>query len=717
MVQARPESVGQSSPPVARKEPFERTYWGDSVVDDYRWLEDRDSDEVLAHLRAENAYTSAVLADVDDLREAIYGEIKSRIKETDLTVPVIRDDWVYYSRTVEGQAYPVHCRRKLGPGGRTNPVELLRAMAAGAPPDPAAAEAEQILLDENVEAADQPFFQIGIFEVSPDHAQLLWAYDRQGDERFTAVLRNLSTGEDEPQGLDGLSYGSAWATDNETFFYIRADNANRPHQVWRHRVGTSVDADVMVHDESDERFFVGLDREKDDSYVQIALSSKVTDEVWVIPADAPETPKRVIAPRRQGVEYSVAHVPGRFVILTNDGALNFKVVDAPEQSPGPDSWSELVAESDDVTISGIDVCARHLTLYERSAGTTRIRLRRWDDGDLAELDQPESVSTAWPGANPDFDSTFLRYGYSSMVTPPSVIIFDPDAGERTVVKQQEVLGGYESADYTTHRIWATASDGTEIPVSVVQRSDQPDGPAPLLLYAYGSYEASIDPAFSSARLSLLDRGFTFAIAHVRGGGEMGRRWYLDGKMSNKMNTFTDVIAVADHLVEIGASTPEMMVLRGGSAGGLMAGAVMNLAPDRFASVVAQVPFVDALTTILNPELPLTVTEWEEWGNPLEDEQAYADMRAYSPIDNVAGLNYPTVLATAGLNDTRVSYWEAAKWVQKLRLHSISDREVLLWTDLESGHSGPSGRYEAWKEEARILAYIVWSLGLHQETQR
>ncbi len=699
------------SPPQARKEPFERTFWSDTVTDDYRWLEDRHSTEVLDHLRAENSYTDQVLGETSALRAEIYEEIKGRIKETDLSVPVIHDDWVYYSRTVEGQAYPIHCRRSMGHEGRLAPVELLRSMAAGEDLTSDLAGPEYVLLDENVEAGDAPFFQIGIFDVSPDHSQLLWGFDRQGDERFTAVLRDLGSGADTPQDLEGLSYGSAWATDNKTFFYIRADDANRPHQVWRHEAGTPVEADLCIHDETDERFFVGIGREKDDSYIQIAMSSKMTDEVWVVPADRPTEDKRLIAARKQGIEYSVVHAVDRFVILTNDSALNFRVVNAPEDSPGPANWTELVPASDDVTIGDIDVCRRHLTLYERSAGTTRIRLRSWETGEFELVDQPEEVSSAWPGANPDFESPMLRYGYSSMVTPPSVIVFDPTIGSRTVVKQQEVLGGYDSDNYRTERRWAEAADGTRIPVSLVGRSERVGSPGPTLLYAYGSYEASMDPAFSSARLSLLDRGFVFAIAHVRGGGEMGRQWYLDGKMANKMNTFTDVIAVADHLIDSGISSPEQLVLRGGSAGGLMAGAVMNLAPERFTAVVAQVPFVDALTTILNPELPLTVTEWEEWGNPLEDRHAYADMRAYSPIDNVSSLPYPSVLATAGLNDTRVSYWEAAKWVQKLRQWSTSESHVLLWTDLESGHSGPSGRYEAWKEEARILAYIVWSAGL------
>jgi oligopeptidase B len=709
-----------SVPPVAQRRPFRRETWDEVRVDHYQWLEDRDSEDVLAHLRAENAYTEAAMAPLDDLRQTLFEEIRSRVKETDLSVPVIKDHWAYYARTIEGKSYPLHCRRPV-PAELGDDIEevarwltgLVDASASGDGVDGVDGVAgEELLLDENLEAEGRDFFEIGVFEVSPDHRLLLWAFDDTGHERFTARLRDLDTGDDRELGLVDIGYGSSWALDNETFFYVRNDEANRPFQVWRHNIDRSSDADVLVLAEPDERFFVGIGREKDDSFIQIGVSSKVTDEVWVVPADAPDTEPGVVCPRRQGVEYGVCHHGSEFVILTNDGAENFRVMTAPDDRPGRENWNELVPGHGTVTIMDVDATASYLTLFERADGLTRIRLRHWATGEFLTIDQPEDVSTVWPGANPDYNATSLRYGYTSMVTPSTLFLSEPASGRRITLKQQEVLGGFDSGQYRTERRWAPSPDGTRVPVSMVWHVDRdPDQPGPCLLYAYGSYESSVDPTFSSARLSLLDRGFVFALAHPRGGGEMGRHWYENGKMSAKTNTFIDVEAVARMLIAEGVTSPDQLVLRGGSAGGLMAGAVMNRAPELFAGVVAQVPFVDVLTTISNPALPLTVTEWEEWGNPVEDRSIYQVMRSYSPLDNVCPQDYPSVLATAGLNDTRVSYWEAAKWVQELRRQSTSDRPILLWTDLDSGHAGPSGRYDSWREEARILAYILGIVGL------
>ncbi len=658
--------VAPDTAPEAARIPFERTLWNDTRVDHYQWLEDAAAPEVRRHLEAENAHTEHVLAPVAELRETLFGEIKARIKETDLSVPVIKDQWAYYGRTVEGLAYPIHCRRPVPSEAMPTGADLVAWLTDPEPVD------EQVLLDENVEAEGRDFLDIGVFEVSPDHRLLLWAYDESGDERFTAVVRDLASGDDRELGLIDISYGSAWALDNETFFYVRADAANRPHQVWRHRVGSPVADDALVFSESDERFFVGVGRDKDDRFIHIGVSSKVTDEIWVIPADAPQTPPRVLAERRQGIEYGAIHHDDRFVILTNDGAENFRVMTAPDDDARPENWVELIPGHDTVTISDIDVNRSFLTLFERVEGITRIRLRLWEDGRYVTIKQPEAVSTVGPGANPDHDTTMIRYGYSSMVTPPSLFLYDVETDERHLLKQQEVLGGFDSADYRTERIEAVGADGVAVPVSLVRRRDRSlSEPGPCVLYAYGSYEASIDPTFSAIRLSLLDRGFVFAIAHARGGGELGRRWYNDGKLANKANTFADVETVARRLIDDRTTSADQLVLRGGSAGGLMAGAVINRAPELFAGVVAQVPFVDVLTTITNPEMPLTVTEWEEWGNPVEDEVAYHTMKRYSPIDNVAPRDYPSILATAGLNDTRVSYWEAAKWVQELRRNSTS----------------------------------------------
>ncbi len=714
-----PLPPSSAEPPKGRVDPVERTRFGHTRVDHYQWLEDKESKEVTSHLEAENAYTESVLAPVADLREELFEEIKSRVKETDLSVPVVKDQWAYYTRTEEGQAYGIHCRRPAPAAGAASVAELVEFAAES---NEGVHADEQILLDENVEAGDSEFFDIGLFEVSPDHRFLIWGADRSGDERFRAVVRDLSTGQDLDDGLDDLSYGSAWALDNKTFFYVRPDETNRPFEIWRHVVGRPVAEDELIHREPDERFFVGIGRDKDDSFISIGCSSKTTDEIRVIPADQPDSEPRLIAERRPGVEYAAAHSGDRFIILTNDGAENFRVVTAPDHDPGPANWTELVPASDTVTIADIDVTATFLVLFERSEGSTRIRLRSWDDATFTVVDQPETPSTTWPGANADYHATTLRYGYSSMVTPPSVFLLDTETGERHLLKQQEVLGEFDSTRYRTCREWAESADGTLIPLSMVWREaaadgalrtspdDRPTSPMPCLLYAYGAYEASIDPVFSSARLSLLDRGFCFVIAHVRGGGEMGRRWYLDGKYEHKQNTFDDVVAAARHLIDRGWTSPGQLVLRGGSAGGLMAGAVMNQAPDLFAAVVAQVPFVDALNTILDPNQPLTVTEWEEWGNPVEDEEIYRAMAAYSPYDNIQPVAYPAVLATAGFNDTRVNYWEPAKWVQRLREHTTSDAPVLLWTDLGAGHGGPSGRYEAWRDEARILAFVLGVLG-------
>ena len=707
--------------PIAERRPVERVCWGETTVDDYGWLRDAEDQGVLDHLKAENEHTEAVLAEVAELQDRLFDEIKSRIKETDLSVPVRLDDWAYYGRTVEGAAYPIHCRRPAD-GVDLESVDLESVDLESVDDEDADLEGsrdEVVLLDENVEAADDAFFDVGPFDVSPDHQLLFWGWDRTGDERYTATVRDLASGVDLDDKLEDVSYGSAWALDNRTLFYVRPDHTNRPFQVWRHRLGSPQADDELVYTEPDERFFVGVGLEKDRSYIQIGSSSKVTDEVWIIPADDPEAEPRLIAGRRHGVEYAVAHHGDRFVVRTNDrGHVDFTVMTAPEDDPRPENWEPLAdldsgegAQAENVTLSGFDLNDEYLILYERAGGLTRIRVRRWEDGTITEIEQPESVSTVWPGANPDFASSSLRYGYGSMVSPASVYTVDLKTGDLTLLKQQEVLGGYDADRYDTERTWATAPDGTRVPISLVWRRDRSAEPGPCLLYAYGAYEASMDPTFSAARLSLLDRGFIFALAHVRGGGEMGRHWYLDGKFANKHNTFDDLTACARHLIETGTTTPSSLVVRGGSAGGLTVGAAVNEAPELFTAVVAEVPFVDVVNTMLDESLPLTVTEWEEWGNPADDEAAYRTMQCYAPYENIRAVDYPSILATGGLHDTRVGFWEPVKWVQKLRATTTGDRPILSWTDLGAGHGGPSGRYDSWREEARILAYILWAVGL------
>jgi oligopeptidase B len=671
--------------------------WGETVEDTYAWLRDAGDPDVVDHLRAENAWTEHQLAPLADLRAALFDEIRSRIKETDLSVPVVKDGWAYYSRTVEGSQYPIHCRRPA-PGD-------VAGLLVDEPPD------EQVILDENREAEGHDFFELGVFEVSPDHRRLLWAADLTGDETFTLRIRDLATGRDLDDVIEEVSYGSAWALDGETFFYVRHDHAHRPYQLWRHHVGDDPATDQLVHTEPDERFFLGVGRDKDDSFIHVSLSSAVTDEVLVVPADRPTDTLRVIEPRRQGIEYSVSHHGDRFVIMTNDEAENFRVVVAPDDDPGRRNWQELVPARPDVMVTGLEVFEEHLVLSEREGGYTQIRVRRWDGNDEHVIEQPEAVSTVGVGTNPEYRTSVLRYGYSSLVTPSTVFHYDLDSRHRTLLKQQEVLGGVDLSRYASDRTWAEAPDGQLVPVSLVWRRDRPrDRPGPCLLYGYGAYEVSMEPTFSSVRLSLLDRGFVFAIAHVRGGGELGRRWYLDGKLAAKRNTVSDFVAAARHLVAEGWTDPGGLVIRGGSAGGLLVGAAMNEAPELFAGVVAQVPFVDCLSTICDPTLPLTVTEWEEWGNPTESEDIYRHMRSYTPYENLRPAPYPAVLATAGLNDTRVGFWEPAKWVARLREVTTSDRPVLLWVDLGAGHGGPSGRYDAWHDEARVLAFVLAAVG-------
>jgi oligopeptidase B len=680
----------RTTPPSARKVPRVLTSHGDDRLDDWYWLNDRDDPEVIAYLTAENAYADAMLTPLYPLRDRIFEEIKARIQETDESAPVADGDWEYTSRTVEGSQYGIHCRRPRGTG----------------PQD------ARVLLDENVLAAGHDYFALGGFEVTPDHRLVAYSVDFTGGERYTLRFRDLETGADLPDVVDNVTYGLAWADDARHCFYVRPDDAMRPNEVWRHRLGTPAAADVLVHREDDERFFLGVERTRSGRFVLIDTASKLTSEVWFVPSATPDAEPTVIAPREHGHEYSVEHhgsdaADDRFLIVTNQGgaARNFELVSAPCTDPGRRNWSVLVAHRDDVKLDAVSAFARHLVLSERANGLERIRVLPADAGDGHEIALPDPVYSVWVGPNAQYATPTLRYGYTSLVAPVTDVDYDMDTRAATVVKTQPVLGGYDAGRYVSARLWAEAADGTRIPVSVVHRRDTPiDGTAPTLLYGYGSYEHSIEPSFRSSRLSLLDRGFVYAIAHVRGGGEMGRAWYEAGRLEHKMNTFTDFIACAEHLIATGYTSAPHLAARGGSAGGLLMGAVANLRPDLFAAIVAEVPFVDVVTTMLDPTLPLTITEWEEWGDPREPA-AYARMKAYSPYDNVRAADYPALLVTTGLNDPRVQYWEPAKWVAKLRELSTSDRPIYLRTEMGAGHGGPSGRYDAWKDEAIVLAFV------------
>ena len=511
-------------------------------------------------------------------------------------------------------------------------------------------------------------------------------------------------------------YGLAWA-DEETLFYVRPDDALRPHQVWRHRLGTPVGDDALVYEEPDERFYVSLHRARSGGVLVIDSESKRTNEAWLVDTARPADPARLVAARDDGVEYSVEHHRGpagdeSLFILTNaDGAENFALVRAPAATPGREHWRPVVAARDDVRLDRVDAFATHLVVSERADGLARLRVLDLGAGSEAPVSTGDDVATVWLGPNPEYDTTVVRVVATSLVTPTTDYDHDLTTGASRVVKRQPVEG-YDPAGYETRRLWAAAPDGTRVPISLVQRRGRPaDGTAPLVLYGYGAYEISIDPSFSISRLSLLERGVSYAIAHVRGGGELGRRWYDDGKLDHKRNTFTDFVACARELVGAGYAAPDRVVARGGSAGGLLMGAALNLAAEQWRAVVAEVAFVDVLTTILDPSLPLTITEWDEWGNPTVDEHIYEYLRGYSPYDNVASLPYPTVLATAGVNDPRVQYWEPTKWVQRLRAATTSDAPIFLKVELGAGHHGPSGRYDSWREEAFVLAFALAALGV------
>nr|WP_296067650.1 S9 family peptidase [uncultured Actinoplanes sp.] len=684
------------SPPSVRRVPHERSFHGDTVTDEYFWLADREDPQTVAYLEAENSWTERATAHLAELRETIFQEIKKRTQETDLTVPSRKGGYWYYTRTVEGKQYGISCRLPVR-AGETDPPN----------PEEQPLANEEVLLDGNELAEGKEFFQLGTFDVSPDGNRLAYSTDFTGDERFTLRVKDLRTGEVLPDEVPDTFYGSAWSADGSVLFYLTVDDAWRPYRVWRHRIGADVE-DAVIYEEPDERFWVAVDLSRSEKFIVIDSQSKITSEVRVIPSDDPLSEPVLIAERQPGVEYSVEHHGHRFLILHNRDAEDFALAYTSADNPG--DWVELIPHEPGTRLESVDAFARHLVISQRRNGLTGLCVM--GDGSTAsyEMEFPEPLYSVGLALNPEYDTSTIRISYTSMVTPESVYDVDLVTRTMTLRKRKPVLGGYDPDDYEQFREWALAPDGTEVPLSIVVRKGVPrDGTAPALLYGYGSYENSIDPFFSIARLSLLDRGVVYAIAHVRGGGEMGRRWYENGKLLAKKNTFTDFVAAAEALVKNGWTTPGRLVARGGSAGGLLMGAIANLAPEQFAGIVAEVPFVDPLNSILDPSLPLTVTEWEEWGNPIESSDVYAYMKSYSPYENVAKLAYPKILAMAGLNDTRVLYHEPAKWIARLRA-TAPDGEYLLKTEMGAGHGGPSGRYDAWREEAFILAWILDVLG-------
>ena len=715
---ARPTKVvrvtSASQGPEARLLAVERSHHGHTVVDHYEWLRDKDDPTVVAHLEAENEYAAAATAHLEPLRQAIFDEIKGRTQEDDTSVPYRQGQWWYYSRTIEGAQYAVHCRCPADPDDGTIATWTPPTVEAGTP-----TVGEQVLLDCNARAEGHGFYSLGGFDVSPDGRLLAFAEDVTGDERFTLRFRDLQSGELLADEVPELSYGFVWATADGpgSLFYSVVDDAWRPYQVRRHVLGTSADEDTVVFTEPDERFWLGVEESTDRAHLLIGSHSRTTSEVLAVPLADPGAPPTTIAGRRDGVEYQVDHatVAGRgvFVIVHNDGAEDFAVALAEAGDPDPANWVPLISHRQGTRIDRVLAMDRALLVSLRRDALSRVVVIPLDphrpNGVAPPWEVPfaEELFTSSIGGASDSSAPVVRIDYTSYVTPATTYDLDLQTRELVLRKQLPVLGGYRAENYEQHRLWATADDGTEVPVSVVCRAGvRPDGRNPLVLYGYGSYEMSMDPGFTTSRLSLLDRGVVFAVAHVRGGGELGRHWYEQGRVGAKRNTFTDFVAAGEFLVEAGWADPARMTAMGGSAGGLLMGAVANLAPELFCGILAQVPFVDPLTTVLDPSIPLTVIEWEEWGDPLHDPDAYAYIRSYAPYENVADLPYPPILAMTSLHDTRVLYVEPAKWVARLRAIAPDAGPYLVKVVMEGGHGGVSGRYESWREKAYELAWLL-----------
>jgi len=684
------QNAAPPRPPVARIVPHADTTLGDVRIDNYFWLRDdrRRDTAVINYLNAENAYTEAMLAHTSALQERLFQEMKGRIKENDLSVPERMGEYWYYSRTEAGKQYPIYARKR---GSLTAP--------------------EEVMLDVNQMAAGKPYFSVGTQLVSPDGRLLAFATDTSGAERYTLMVKDLASGRILPDRVTGINGNVQWAADNRTLFYGASDAANRPDRVLRHTLGSTT-PDVVVATEPNDLYRIGVGKTKDRRFILVSSSSFDESEVRYVAADRPTEPLRLIRARTSKVSYSVEHHGDRFLITTDENAPNGKLVWAPDADPRVENWHEMVAHSDSVLLDGIDVFRDFLVLYQRQNAVRTIRVMPFAGGRPYEIDFPEPIYTYRQGANAEYDSRVLRFTYTSLVTPPAVYDYDLATRARELKKATEVPG-YDPSLYATERSWARAADGTMIPISLVYKKPLVrDGSRPLLLYAYGSYGISTDPAFVNSAVSLMDRGVVYAIAHIRGGQEMGRSWYEQGRLLNKKNTFTDFIAAAEHLVNERYTARERLAIRGGSAGGLLMGAVVNLRPDLFKAVVADVPFVDVINTMLDASIPLTTGEWLQWGDPHRAE-FYGYMKSYSPYDNVRATAYPAMLVTAGLNDPRVGYWEPAKWVALLRATKTDGNPLLLRTNMGAGHGGASGRYDALRENAIRYAFVLDQLGIRQ----
>jgi oligopeptidase B len=686
--------IRMPTPPSAPKRPHFITQHDRTRQDDYYWLRDREDPQTMTYLEAENDYLKSVLAHTDDLQAALVQEMKARIPERDVSASLQRGDYFYYTRMEPGKEYPIYCRKPV-----------------------ATEDSEEILLDQNLLAEGHPFCGLGAFEVSPDHTLLAYLLDNEGGETFTLHVKDLQTGELLPDSIPNASgylaarIGLAWTKDQKYLYYTTLDDAHRPYRLYRHTLGSDPALDTLIYEEVDTTYGMYITPSRSEAYLWVQLNSTSSVEYRFLPLASQDSHLKVVIPRQPFIEYSVDHLVApdgqeRLLILTNDGAPNFRLVSAPVEDPSPENWTEIIPNRASVTLEEVQVFKQDLVVIEREDGLRQVRISDSDGtSNLRTIPMPEPAYALEPDINPTYDTRTLRFIYTSLVTPRSVIDYDMATMTWTTTKQDEIPSGYDASLYTTERLHASATDGVMVPISLVYRKDAAPFPAPLVLYGYGSYGTSMDPAFQANRLSLLDRGLTFAIAHIRGGADLGRGWYEDGKLLKKKNTFTDFIACAEFLIAQGYTTRNKLAILGGSAGGLLVGAAMTMRPDLFAAVVARVPFVDVVTTMSDPTIPLTTFEYDQWGNP-DDPQYFNYILSYSPYDNLRPTDYPDLLLTTGLNDPRVAFWEPAKFAARLRELKTCDNLVLLHTEFGAGHAGASGRYKALEEVALIYAFLL-----------
>ena len=677
-------------PPVAAKKPKELTKHGDTRIDNYYWLRERENPEVIAYLEAENAYRESVMKPTEALQQKLFDEMVGRIKQDDSSVPYRDNGYYYYSRYEEGKEYPLYCRKK------------------------GSLEAEEeIMADVNQMAEGYEYFQVGGLSISPDNRYLAVGIDTVSRRKYTIRIKDLVTGKMLDDEVPLTTGGSCWASDSKTLFYTQKDDTTlRSKAVCRHTRGTDASADAVVYDEQDETYSTYVYKSKSKKYIIIGSSSTLSDEYSFLPADSPDSEPTVIQPRIRGLEYSVSHFGAHFYIVTNLDAVNFRLMRTPVERTGKENWEEVIPHREDVYLESIEIFKEYLVVQERKEGLNQLRVIRWNDGSEYYIDMGEEVYTAHISTNPEFDTEWLRYRYSSLTTPNSVYDFNLLSREKKLMKRDEIQDGdFDPGNYEARRIYATADDGKKIPMSIVFRKGTAlNGQNPTFLFGYGSYGITMDPGFSSARLSLLDRGFIYAMAHIRGSQVYGRPWYEDGKLLKKMNTFTDFNDCAEKLIEAGYTSPEHLYARGGSAGGLLMGAVINLQPELYHGVIAAVPFVDVVTTMLDEDIPLTTAEYDEWGNPNE-EVYYHYMLSYSPYDQVKAMDYPNMFVTTGLHDSQVQYWEPAKWVAKLRDMKTDDHLLLLYCNMDTGHGGASGRFERLRETAMEYTFLLYLEGI------